>query len=118
MEKEKPNEEWTDEDIELYHRTGDVPLAKGVEEKTKLFPSKTVKGMLTDGQGAYYLDDKEKTLSEKITMSAGRTHRYFREKDVKEAVEKERELCTLFAKGKISWMDFLIKRDSIFGRFE
>lgn len=30
------------------------------EKTSKLFPSKRVKGMLTDGQGAYYPDDKEK----------------------------------------------------------
>jgi len=26
-------EEWTDEEIELYHRTGDVPLKRGFEEE-------------------------------------------------------------------------------------
>jgi len=35
------------------------------EIKTKLFPSKKVKGMLTDGQGAYYPMEKELKLSDK-----------------------------------------------------
>ena len=30
------------------------------EKKSKLFPSKRIKGMLTDGQGAYYPNDEEK----------------------------------------------------------
>src|SRR3990167_2560890 len=35
----------------------DCPCKKFQPRKSKLFPSKQIKGMLTDGQGAYYPDE-------------------------------------------------------------